>query len=85
MKAFLAIVVIVLLMVFAGWIKFSKTSDRAAVTIETKEIKEDTEKWVDQGKHAAEAAGHKAKEVMHKKDHGASTERYDAPESVRTR
>jgi hypothetical protein len=41
MKWFIAIVIAVVLMALAGWLTFSKSGDRAAINVETRQIKED--------------------------------------------
>ncbi len=47
MKAFLFIAVVLVLMAMLGWIQFHRSSDQAAVTVETKIIEKDLRKTAD--------------------------------------
>jgi len=71
MRRFLVIVGIVLLgMAFLGWLSFSRTGERATISIETKEIKEDTEKAMEKGKELTEEAGRKTRSLLNEsRDH----------------
>jgi hypothetical protein len=57
MKAFLVIVVVIVAaMALLGWLTFSGSTDRASISIETKEIKEDVGRAVESGKEYSEKA-----------------------------
>jgi Asp-tRNA(Asn)/Glu-tRNA(Gln) amidotransferase B subunit len=64
MKWLIAIVIAVILMALAGWLTFSKSGDRAAINVETRQIKEDAGKAVEKGKEFSEDAGRKGRELL---------------------
>ncbi|MBI1902523.1 MAG: hypothetical protein HYS13_15590 [Planctomycetia bacterium] len=44
------LVIVGALAVWAGWLNFSNTSGKASMTIDTNEVKQDTQKAIDKGK-----------------------------------
>lgn len=56
MRAALALVVIILLMIFGGWLTFRQLGDKTTITVETKEIKEDTKRALEHGEEAIDSA-----------------------------
>jgi len=71
MRRFLVIVgMVVLGMTLLGWLSFSQTGERATISIETKEIKEDTGKAMEKGKELTEEAGRKTRSLLNEsRDH----------------
>ncbi len=64
MKTALIVIGVVVLMVIGGWITFNNTGDKATVTIETQEIKKDTEEAVEKGKELIDKAAARTKEAV---------------------
>ena len=52
MRAVLILVIIGLLMIFAGWLTIVKTGDQTSINIETRKIERDTERAIDRGRDA---------------------------------
>ncbi len=50
MRVILILVVIVLLLVMAGWLTIGRNGNRTSINIETQKIERDTERAVDRGK-----------------------------------
>lgn len=66
MKAVIAIVFAVALMLFLGWMTVQKSGDRATVTIETQKMKDDAEKALEKGRAITEEAGKKTRSAIDK-------------------
>ncbi|MCC7422373.1 MAG: hypothetical protein IT428_19005 [Planctomycetaceae bacterium] len=64
MKAVIAIVLAIALMLFLGWMTVQKSGDRTTVTIETQKMKDDTEQALEKGRTAAEKAGRKTRAAI---------------------
>jgi hypothetical protein len=71
MRVILILVVIVLLMVMAGWLTFGRNGGRTSINIETQKIERDTERAVDRGK-----------EVLHSVDPLAPHQRPQRPAPI---
>jgi cytoskeletal protein RodZ len=52
----LGLVVVGALAVWAGWLNFSNTDGRASMTIDTNEVKQDTQKAIDKSKELIDKA-----------------------------
>ena len=57
MRALLFLVAVVLILAFAGWISFSKSSDRSSINLETQQIKQDTDRALESGSNLLREAG----------------------------
>ena len=64
MKAVIAIVLAIALMLFLGWMRVQKSRERQTVTIETQKMKDDTEQALEKGRTAAEKAGRKTRAAI---------------------
>jgi Flp pilus assembly protein CpaB len=62
MRAVLVLIVIVLIMVFAGWLVFDFSGNRATVEIRTEKIEQDADKVLDKSKDLL----HQADEAVNK-------------------
>jgi cytoskeletal protein RodZ len=49
MRGIIILVLAILILVVVGWIRFDRQPDRSSIHLETQEIKEDTQKAIDQG------------------------------------
>jgi regulatory protein YycI of two-component signal transduction system YycFG len=63
MRAFLFVVVVLILMGLLGWINFGRNSDRATINMETKMIENDLKRTADAVRDAAEQGVEKVKEA----------------------
>jgi hypothetical protein len=57
MRALLFLVAVVLILAFAGWISFSKSSDRTTINLETQKIQQDTDRALESGSNLLRKAG----------------------------
>lgn len=57
MRAILLLAAVVLVLAFAGWISFSKSSDRSSINLETQQIKQDTDRALESGSALLREAG----------------------------
>jgi hypothetical protein len=57
MRALLLLVLIILVLAFAGWISFSKSPGRSSINIETEQIHEDTDRALESGSNLLREAG----------------------------
>ena len=64
MKAFAIILVIVVLMVFFGWLTFTSTGGNAAVSLNTDQVRQDTSQAAEATKRAADTAAVKTREAI---------------------
>lgn len=64
MKALAIILVILVLMVFFGWLTFSSTGSNPTVSLDTQQVREDTGQAAETTKRAADAAAVKTKEAV---------------------
>jgi hypothetical protein len=59
MRGILVLILIVVVLAVVGWISFGRDGDSASINLETKEIKEDTQKALDTGAQLLKRAGEK--------------------------
>ncbi len=64
MRTFIVALIVLIAMAFAGWISFSNSGDRATITIDTKEIRQDTKQAADKAKEVIEEASQKGREII---------------------
>lgn len=57
MRGIIILVLAVLILVVVGWIRFDRQSSRSSIHLETQEIKEDTQKAIDQGAELLQETG----------------------------
>jgi hypothetical protein len=58
MRGILILVVIVVLLAFVGWIKFSNTPQQSTITIDKEAVKEDTNRMVERGNEFVDQTRH---------------------------
>jgi hypothetical protein len=68
MRTLIVIAVIVVFMVFSGWLTYQWSGSRATINIETEEIRDDTQEFVDETKDALNTAAQEVDEVLTKPD-----------------
>lgn len=69
MRAVLAFVVIVIVLVLLGWVTIrTNGNNQATVTVETEKIEKDTHQAIRKGGEAVENAGQKLQETIDKHD-----------------
>lgn len=73
----LIIIVTILLMMFAGWLTFEAYSGGASVTIDTNEMKKDTEKAIEKGEELIEKAKEKGDKLIKHQDNEEEPEAVD--------
>lgn len=78
MKTAFVILLVLIGMVFAGWITFTHSPGRASVTLETEVMKKDVDKAVEQGKELTDEARRK----MHDRRHETAKPAAGAPGSA---
>ena len=59
MRAILILIIIGLLMIFAGWLTIVKTGDQTSINIETRKIERATEQAIDRGRDAIQNVEHR--------------------------
>jgi hypothetical protein len=57
MRALIVLIVVILVLVLAGWISFSKSSDRSSINLETQQIQKDTDRAMESGSNLLRNAG----------------------------
>jgi hypothetical protein len=72
MRALLFLIIVIAILVFAGWLTFSSGPGRTSVNLETNEIRQDTQEIVRSG---AEALGKAGDELKPSDDAAAPVER----------
>lgn len=74
LRTILVISIVVILMAFFGWLKFSDSNDQATIILDKQEVKEDTKKAVEKAKEVSEDIQEKAKEALDDVDNPAPAE-----------
>jgi hypothetical protein len=57
MRGIIVLVLAILILVVIGWIRFDRQPDRSSIHLETQEIREDTQKAIDQGADLLQETG----------------------------
>ena len=57
MRGLIVLALVILLLVFVGWITFDRQPGRSSINLETEEIKEDTQEALDSGARLLENTG----------------------------
>ncbi|QDU09805.1 hypothetical protein [Gimesia aquarii] len=70
----LLIIVAMLAMAIVGWISFATFEDGATITINTKEMQEDTEAAIDKSEEFVEKAARKGRKLINQSNHPESSQ-----------
>jgi hypothetical protein len=82
MKVLLIIAVIVLVMAFVGWLKFSDSGAKTTITLDKQELKTDTENAVEKSKEVLKGVKEKTDEALDRNGEQTEDEAENLPDEA---